>query len=172
MGEGCSDPGYNYNCNKQRPEHCGALAIDGPKLDSLIQDLVWATALRASEQKRVPETAEPWTGEAALKDVEEEIAELQELWQAKKVRASSYVTALDDLNARKNELLADRAYHSVPAGTRSITEELLTNGWENPSIERQRIIVRKVLRAVIVHPAKSRGGRFDPARAEPVFLAA
>lgn len=165
-------PGYNYNCNKQRPEHCGALAIDGPRLDSLIQELVWAQVLRASKQKQVPETAEPWTGEAALRDVEEEIAELQELWKAKKVRAASYVTALDDLNARKNELLADRAYHSVPVGTRSITEELLTNGWENLSIERQRIIVRKVLRAVLIHPAKSRGGRFDPARVEPVFLAA
>ncbi|WP_142216357.1 hypothetical protein [Streptomyces sp. SLBN-118] len=104
--------------------------------------------------------------------MEEEITELQELWTAKKVRAASYVTALDDLNARKNELLADRVYHTVPVGTRSITEELLTKGWENLSIERQRIIVRKVLRAVIIHPAKSRGGRFDPARAEPVFLTA
>jgi hypothetical protein len=64
-------PGYNYNCNKQRPEHCGALSIDGPNLDSLIQELVWAQVLRASQQKRVPETAEPWAGEAALKDVEE-----------------------------------------------------------------------------------------------------
>ncbi|MFE9455945.1 recombinase family protein [Streptomyces californicus] len=163
---------YNYNCNKQRPEQCGALAIDGPQLDTLIQDLVWAQVLRASKQKQVPEAAEPWTGEAALKDVEEEIAELQELWNAKKVRASSYVVALDDLNARKNELLADRAYHSVPAGTRSITEELLTNGWENLSIERQRIIVRKVLRAVVVYPAKHRGGRFAPERVEPVFHAA
>ncbi|MFC9231320.1 recombinase family protein [Streptomyces decoyicus] len=165
-------PGYNYNCNKQRPEHCGALAIDGPQLDELVQDLVWAQVLRASKQKHVPAATEPWTGEAALKDVEAEIAELQALWKAKKVRAASYVTTLDDLNARKNELLADRAYHSVPAGTRSITEELLSNGWENLSIERQRIIVRKVLRAVVIHPAKSRGGRFDPARAEPVFHAA
>ncbi|MFI5865877.1 recombinase family protein [Streptomyces sp. NPDC051546] len=168
--KGARTAGYNYNCNKQRPEHCGRLAIDGPKLDAMIQDLIWAQVLRASKQRSVPGESKPWEGAAALKDIEEEIAELQALWKVKKVRASSYVTALDDLNARKNDLLADRAYHSVPAGTRSITEELLTNGWKNLSIERQRIIVRKVLRALIIHPAKSRGGRFDPERAEPVFL--
>lgn len=162
-------PEYNYNCSKQRPEQCGGLAIDGPKLDALIQDFVWAQVLRASKQKELPKTSEPWGRGDELKDVEEQITELQELWKAKKVRAASYVTTLDDLNAQKNELLADRAYHSVPAGTRSITEELLSSGWENLSIERQRIIVRKVLRAVVIHPAKSRGGRFDPSRVEPVF---
>ncbi|MEU6095732.1 hypothetical protein [Streptomyces sp. NPDC047079] len=97
------------------------------------------------QQKQVPEAAEPWSGGVVLAGVEGEITELQALWKAKKVRAASYVMALDDLNARKNELLADRAYHAVPGGTRS------------------------VLRAVLIHPAKSRGGRFDPARVEPVF---
>lgn len=162
-------PGYNYNCSKQRPEQCGALAIDGPKLDDCMQELVWAQVVRASKRKQDPGTVEPWAREAELKGVKEDLEELQTLWDAKKIRAASYVVALDDLNARKNELLADREYHSVPAGTRSITEELLSNGWGNLPIERQRLIVRKVLRAVIIHPAKSRGGRFDPARAEPVF---
>ncbi|MFC4501719.1 MULTISPECIES: recombinase family protein [Streptomyces] len=162
---------FNYNCNKQRPEHCGALSIDGPKLDEIIRDLVWAQVLKASQQKHIPEDTGPWAREAELKDVEEQISELQALWEAKKVRAASYVVALDDLNGRKNELLVDKADHTVPAGTRSITEELLSSGWGNLSIERQRIIVRKVLRAVVIHPAKSRGGRFDPARAEPVFQA-
>lgn len=164
-------PGYNYNCNKQRPEHCGALSIDGPKLDALIQDLVWAHALRTGKQTQAPENAMPWAREAELKDLKEQIAELQALWEAKKVRAASYVTTLDDLNARKNELLAERAVSVVPAGVRSISDELLAGGWENLSIERQRIIIRKVLRAVLIHPAKSRGGRFDPERAEPVFHA-
>ncbi|GAA3239670.1 hypothetical protein GCM10020256_60970 [Streptomyces thermocoprophilus] len=54
--------------------------------------------------------------EAELRDVEEQISEIQALWEAKKIRASSYVVALDDLNERKNELLADRAVHDVPAG--------------------------------------------------------
>ncbi|MFB9738398.1 recombinase family protein [Streptomyces sp. NPDC057386] len=162
-------PGYNYNCNKQRPENCGALSIDGPKLDDLIQNFVWAQVLRASKMKQVQEPSAPWMREAELRDVEEQISEIQALWEAKKIRASSYVVALDDLNERKNELLADRAVHDVPAGARAITEELLATGWAGLSIERQRAIVRKVLRAVVVHPAKGRGGRFDPARVEPVF---
>ncbi|MCX4453197.1 hypothetical protein OG585_10745 [Streptomyces sp. NBC_01340] len=79
---------------------------------------------------------------------------------------------LGDLNARKNELLVDRADHTVPTGTRAITEELLSNGWGNLSIERQRIIARKVLRTVVIQPAQIRSGRFDAVRAEPVFYAA
>jgi site-specific DNA recombinase len=105
------------------------------------------------------------------KDTEEQITELQAFWAAKRVRAASHVTTPNNLNARKNGLLAQRAYHSVPAGTRSISGELLEEGWENLSIERQRITARKVLQAVVIHPAKSRGGRFAPARAEPVLSA-
>ncbi|WAX80738.1 hypothetical protein [Streptomyces sp. KMM 9044] len=101
--------------------------------------------------------------------MEEEVADLQALWKAKRVKTGTYVTALHDLNARKNELLVDKADHAVPAGTRSITEELPANGWENLPTERQRIVVRKVLRAALIRPAESREGRFDPARVEPVF---
>ncbi|QCX75688.1 hypothetical protein C9F11_10025 [Streptomyces sp. YIM 121038] len=161
--------GYNYNCNKQRPEQCGSLSINGPQLDEMIQNFVWAQVIKASKQKRTLEPPEPWARESELKDVEEQMDELQALWEAKKVRAGSYVTALDDLKAQKNELLADRAVHVIPSGTRAISQELLAKGWEGLSIERQRLIVRKVLRAVIVYPAKSRGGRFDPSRVEPVF---
>ncbi|MFF3417998.1 recombinase family protein [Streptomyces sp. NPDC002698] len=160
--------GYNYNCNKQRPEHCGALSIDGPKLEELIRDYVHARVLKSSKAKSVPEASEPWQGEAQLADLNEQLAELQALWDAKEVRAASYVKTLDDLNARRNELLADRAFHTVPAGERAITEELLSNGWKGLSIERQRIIIRMVTPAVVIHPAKSRGGRFDAGRVEPV----
>ncbi|WP_030386496.1 recombinase family protein [Streptomyces sp. NRRL S-241] len=167
--KGARTPDYQYNCNKQRPEQCGALGIDGKKLDDLVRDLVWALVLRASKQKQVAVTAEPWQGASELAELEADIKELQELWAAKKIRAASFVTTLDDLTARRNDLLTSKALHSVPAGTRAITEELLTHGWAGLSIERQRTIVRKVLKAVVIHPAASRGGRFDPSRAEPVF---
>ncbi|MFE2991384.1 zinc ribbon domain-containing protein [Streptomyces sp. NPDC059262] len=162
-------PIFVYNCNKQRPEQCGGLSIDGPKLDKLIREFVWGQVLRARKALTSPAPAEPWKGEAALKDIEDEFKELQALWEAKEVKAGSYVIARDDLIERKNELLVENATHGVPAGTRAITEELLATGRDGLSIERQRLIVRKVLRAVMIHPAKSRGGRFDPTRVEPVF---
>ncbi|MFI1417765.1 hypothetical protein ACH4VX_07180 [Streptomyces sp. NPDC020731] len=114
--------------------------VKRPGFEQMIRDLVRAQVLRAGRRKQVPEAAEPRAHEDELEGVEEEIADLQALWRAKKVKA----------------------------GTRSTTEELLASGWENLSIERQRIIVRKVLRAVLIHPARSRGGRSDPARVEPV----
>ncbi|MFB7713682.1 recombinase zinc beta ribbon domain-containing protein [Streptomyces sp. NPDC056105] len=151
-------PVYVYNCNKQRPEQCGALSIDGPKLDDMIREFVWAQVLRASKALTSPAPTEPWEGEAALKGVEAELKELQTLWGAQKVTAGSYAITRDDLIERKNKLLVQQATHFVPAGTRAITEELLATGWDGLSIERQRKIIRKVLRAVMIHPAKSPGG--------------
>lgn len=162
---------FAYNCNKSHPEACGKMGVSGPRVDELIKDLVWAQVLRANNNRRVPQQPTTWGKEAELKDVEEEIAELKALWEAKKVRAATYVTTLDELEARRSDLKAERAYHTASPAVRTITPELLKKGWAGLSVERQRIIIRTVLKAVIIHPARDgkRGGAFDPTRVEPVF---
>lgn len=162
---------FAYNCNKSNPDACGRMGASGPRVDDLVKKLVWAQVLRASKNRKVPEPQESWSKEAELKDVEEQIAELKALWEAKKVRAASYVTTLDELEAQRTELKAERAFHTATPAIRVITPELMKNGWEGLSIERQRIIIRSVLKAVIIHPARDgkKGGPFDPSRVEPVF---
>jgi hypothetical protein len=115
-----------------------------------------------------------WTPEkeARLVEVTEEIAELKALWDARKIKVTTYTVALDDLEAERKDLRALRSY-SAPAAVRAVTPELLKDGWDGMSIERQRVVIRSVLRAVIVHPAREgkKGGAFDPKRIEPVFAA-
>lgn len=168
---GTKSQSFAYNCNKSHPDACGRLGATGPRVDELVKSLVWAQVLRASKNRQVPEPKETWSKESELKDVEEQISELKALWEAKRVRASSYVTALDDLESQRTQLKAERAFHTATPAIRVITPELLKNGWEGLSVERQRIIIRSVLKAVIIHPARDgkKGGPFDPARVEPVF---
>ncbi|MGW3323922.1 recombinase family protein [Streptomyces virginiae] len=162
---------FAYNCNKAYPDACGKMGASGPRVDELIKKLVWTQAVAASKERLLAPEPGTWAREGELKDVEEEIAELKALWAAKKVRAASYVVTLDELEAQHMALKADRAVSTATPPIRAITPELMKSGWEGLSVERQRIIVRSVLKAVIIHPARDgmRGGAFDPARVEPVF---
>jgi DNA invertase Pin-like site-specific DNA recombinase len=168
---GTKSQSFAYNCNKSNPDACGKMGVTGPRVDDLIKQLVWAQVLRASKNRQVPKPQDSWEKEADLKDVEEQIAELKALWEAKKVRAATYVTTLDELEVQRTALKAERAFHTATPAIRVITPELLKNGWEGLSVERQRIIIRSVLKAVIIHPARDgkKGGPFDPSRVEPVF---
>ncbi|WP_179079972.1 recombinase family protein [Streptomyces rectiverticillatus] len=163
---------FAYNCNRTNssPEACGKMGASGPRVDELIQELVWAQVVAASKERRIPQEEKPWEKEGELQDVEEQIKELKELWEQKRVRAASYVTALDDLEGRRTQLKAERAVKTYTPAIRTITPELLKAGWDGISIERQRVIIRSVLKAVIIHPSEGgRGGKFDPSRVEPVF---
>lgn len=168
---GTKSDSFAYNCNKSHPEACGRMGVSGPRVDELVKDLVWAQVLRSSANRGVPEPKATWEKESELKHVEEEIAELKALWEAKKVRAATYVTTLDELESQRTQLKAERAFHTTAPAVRVITPELLKKGWDGLTIERQRIVIRSVLKAIIVHPARDgkKGGPFDPSRIEPVF---
>lgn len=166
---------FSYHCNKSStsPEACGGVGVTGPRVDELIKKLIWSVVEKSSQEKKIPEkVSSDWTPEkeARLAVVEQEIKELKALWHEKKVSAVNYVTTLDELETEKKDLRALRAY-SAPAAVRAVTPELLRAGWEGMSVERQRVVIRSILKAVIVHPARDgkKGGAFDRARIEPVF---
>ncbi|MFI5670352.1 recombinase family protein [Streptomyces sp. NPDC051704] len=163
---------FAYNCNKQHPDQCGAMGITGPRVDQLIKDLIFGMVEKASKERSVLEAVEPapWEKEDEFNDVLEQIRELKALWEAKQVRAASFVTALDDLESRRDTLKAERAMSMVPPAIKALSPELLKKGWDGIPVERQRLIVREILTAVVIHPSNGgKGGSFDPTRVEPVF---
>ncbi|BAU88111.1 integrase/recombinase [Streptomyces laurentii] len=163
---------FAYNCNKQHPDQCGGLQVSGPRVDQLIKDLIFGMVEKAATERSILEAAqpEPWEKEDEFNDILEQIEELKALWEAKQVRASSYVTALDDLESRRDDLKAERAMSIVPPAIKVLSPELLTKGWDGLSLERQRLIVREILTAVIIHPSgRGKGRTFDATRVEPVF---
>ncbi|MFF1701354.1 recombinase family protein [Streptomyces sp. NPDC058252] len=168
---------FAYNCNKTStsPEACGKLGVTGPPVDELIKKLIWQIVEKSSQQKKIPEKHHSdWTPEkeARLAVVEQELKDIKALWDAKKVGAVIYMTTFDQLEAERKDLRALRAF-SAPAAVRAVTPELLRAGWEGMSVERQRVVIRSVLTAVVVYPARDgkKGGPFDRKRIEPVFAA-
>jgi DNA invertase Pin-like site-specific DNA recombinase len=168
---------YNYNCNQtsSSPEACGRMGVTGSRVDELVKALIMAIVEKSAKERKVPEKVHSdWTPEkeARLAVVEQELKDLKAQWDAREIKVTTYTVVLESLEGEKKELRALRAF-SAPAAVRAVTPELLRVGWEGMSVERQRIVIRSILQAVIVHPAREgkRGGPFDPARIEPVFAA-
>lgn len=159
---------YAYACQKRKADECGRMNITGPPVDKMVRQLVWATVERSMSGLEVKKEAE-WTRQAELDDVLQQIKELQEQWDKREIRASIYVATLEDLESDRDKLKAERALHLAETQN-PVREDVIRKGWQGLSLERQRDVVRSVLTAVMIHPAKSRGANFDAARVEPVFV--
>jgi DNA invertase Pin-like site-specific DNA recombinase len=161
---------YAYSCQKRQADECGRMQITGPPVDKMVRQLVWATVERSLVGLEVKKDTE-WTKQAELDEVQQEIKDLQQKWEKREIRASIYVATLEDLESDRDRLKAERALHLAETQA-PVQEDVIRKGWQGLSLERQREVVRSVLTAVLIHPAKSRGANFDAARVEPVFTEA
>jgi DNA invertase Pin-like site-specific DNA recombinase len=161
---------YAYACQKRKADECGRMNITGPPVDKMVRQLVWAVVERSMSGLEV-QKEQAWPRQAELDDVMQQLKELQAQWDRREIRASIYVAAKEDLESDRDNLKADRALHIAQAQS-PVQEDVIRKGWQGLSLERQRDVVRSVLTAVMIHPAKSRGANFDAARVEPVFTEA
>src|SRR5690606_22460098 len=148
----------------------GRMNISGPPVDKMVRELVWGVVERSMVGLEV-QKEQVWSRQAELDDVEQQIKELQAKWERREIRASIYVSVLEGLESDRDALKADRALHTAQAQF-PVRDDVIRKGWEGLSLERQREVVRSVLKAVLIHPAKSRGANFNAGRVEPVFVEA
>lgn len=158
---------YAYNCQKRKADECGRMQVTGPPVDEMVRQLVWGVVQRSMSGLEV-QKEQTWAKQAELDRVEAEIKELQAKWERREIRASIYVTTLEDLESDRDTLKGERALFTAGVST-PIRTDVIERGWAGLSLERQREVVRQVLTAVLIHPAKSRGANFDASRIEPVF---
>jgi hypothetical protein len=168
--KGVKTDSYAYACQKRQADECGRMNITGAPVDKMVRELVWSVVERSMGSLEVKKDT-AWTRQAELDEVEQEIKELKTKWEAREIRASIYVSTLEALESDRDSLKADRALHTADAQS-PVREDIIRKGWKGLSLERQREVVRSVLTAVMIHPAKSRGANFDAARVEPVFTEA
>jgi DNA invertase Pin-like site-specific DNA recombinase len=161
---------YAYVCEKRFADQCGALSISGGPTDELVRKLVWGSLQRSLAARDVKKTVS-WGRDNELTLVEKDIAELKAKWSKREIRAAIYATTLESLEQERDALRADKALF-ITSAEQPIEKAVLESGWTGLSLERQRDVVRTVLVTALMHPAKSRGARFDPSRIEPVFTAA
>jgi DNA invertase Pin-like site-specific DNA recombinase len=158
---------YAYTCLKRHADQCGKMQIVGMPVDEMVRNLVWGVVERSLVGQEVRQET-TWPRQQELDEVEVEIRALKKKWDAREIRASIYVSTLEALETDRDSLKADRALFMTAAIPVS-RDDVIKKGWAGLSLERQREVVRSVLSAVLVHPAKSRGANFDAARVEPVF---
>ncbi len=157
---------FSYACKVPTSGGCGKVAITGPKLDSLITDLI----LRYLADRSVEHRAEPWPNDAALVDATDKIAELMKGFRDGQLSADLVfpnVRELEDRIARLREERSRWLSKEVALESRPIDA---AEAWPGMDTDQRRLVIQSVLSAVVVRPAVKRGGRFDPDRVKPVWV--
>jgi DNA invertase Pin-like site-specific DNA recombinase len=158
-----------YRCAKDAGG-CGNITISRPHAEDAIRGLVSDVLMAASAQKETEEVGPKWEKAGELAALEAEFAELQRMWKANEIKTTSYVIGREKLEGEIDQLRGEKAV-ALARPVKAPTLEVIKDGWEKLSIERQREVIMSVLAAVMVAKGKGkqRAGGIDHSRLTPVF---
>ncbi|MFI1796381.1 recombinase family protein [Streptomyces sp. NPDC020379] len=164
-----SSPYPKYRCSRDAGG-CGNVSISRPHTEKAVRDLV-TTVLAELTARRETEAVQPiWEKSTELAATEKEFEELNALWKAGKIKATTYAITREPLEERLNQLRGERAVALArPMAVPSL--DLLKDGWEKMSVERGRDVIKSVLTSVLVakHERRITGKGIDHKRLTPVF---
>lgn len=162
-----------YRCAKDAGG-CGNITISRKPAEDAVRGLVSDVLMAATAQKETEEVGPKWEKSTELTALEEEFAEIHQLWKEDKLKTSSYLMGREKLEAEIDRLRGERAV-ALSRPTKAPSLEVIKGGWDKLSIERQREVIFSVLTAVMVAARKGvpAGGRvdrgIDHSRLTPVF---
>lgn len=146
---------------------CGGVARVAPPVDELVIQLVLED--QARQQIRMEEEVAPWTGEAELGSVMADINELTEAVKSKTVSMSVMLSLMPDLERRRDALLRERRAALAEQAQSTVITVGSREEFDALPLDRQRALVLKSLKAVVVHPAGRGRRKFDPDLIEPIW---
>ncbi len=156
---------FAYSCKSPTNGGCGRVSISGPKLDELISELV----VRYLSGQELKTEDEPWEGEDELSTVSNRVQELMSAYSTGELSSDAVFPVVSKLEDQVRRLRSDRAAWLRERATIESRPANITDAWPNMDIDQRRAVIGTVLHAVAIKPSSSRGGRFDPDRAEPVW---
>lgn len=146
---------------------CGGVARVADPIDKLITGLVLED--QARQRVKAEELPEPWAGEAELGEVMSDINELTEAVKAKRVSMSVMLGLMPELESRRDRLQRERR----AALAEQAQTTVLTVGSEDEflamNLDRQRALVLRTIKAVVIHPAGRGQRKFNPDLIEPIW---
>lgn len=162
-----------YDCRRDvGRDACGKLSIVAEPLDELIRDMV-LDALDGPELARAMLTrSDPNTTAenlaSQIRADEDKLTQLAEAFADDVLTPAQLKAATTKLRRR---IAAARDQLATLDGRRELGRYLghgneLRTRWQTVNLDQRRAVIRSVVDAVIIHPAKPGGGRFDPDRAE------
>lgn len=158
-----------YRCSRDAGG-CGNITISRKHSEDAIRALVSDVLMAASAQKETEEEGPKWEKAEELAALEKEFSELHQLWKEDKIKTTSYVIGREKLEGEIDQLRGERAV-ALARPTKAPSLEVIKDGWDRLSIERQREVILSVLTAVMVAKGKgyTKGGGIDHSRLTPVF---
>ncbi|MGW1029247.1 recombinase family protein [Streptomyces sp. NPDC002577] len=166
--EGSKGSRFTYRCPAAKDGGCGKVSRAGEPLDQHIINLIHDAEARLKAP--ASDTAE-WPGAARLAEVEQEISELISAMNGKKISAATAIAMLEPLERERDELGYERNRHTVEQVKTSAATIDLSEEFERLPIERQRAVVMKHIRAIVVHPAGRGARKFNPDLLDVVWAA-
>jgi site-specific DNA recombinase len=158
---------YSYRCPASTDGGCGKVSRAGEPVDRHVINIIRdAKALTADDPHA--ESPDEWPGDARLAEIEAEIAEYVQARKDKRITAPTLITLLEPLEAEREKLKHERTLFIVEKA-RAADAEGMSEEFERLPVERQRAIVMRYIKAVIVSPAGRGTRRFDPRLLEIVW---
>lgn len=159
-----------YLC--QGPDGCNGLGIGATPLEDHVRDelIVWldspASRAAAAEDEHQAQRDDLT---AALAEVARRKVSLTTRWTRGDLDDEEWDIARADLEQQRSDLSAALAAVPPPAAA-GLDPDELREDWAEMTLGERRLIVAKHLDLVTVHPAKRRGGGFDPDRVTIRFV--
>ncbi|MET7984528.1 recombinase family protein [Streptomyces sp. NPDC005281] len=150
---------------------CGNVSIIRNKTDEIIRQLVSEYLEKAAASLSLAKEPEEkqWEKAPDLTEAESELAKIKTMYNAGEIKPTTYAIMLDDLEGKIEKLRGERALYQATRPNLAPSLDALKDGWGQLSIERQRDVIRSVLRSVLVGPTSKRGAGVDLSRLTPVF---
>ncbi|KOV65724.1 hypothetical protein ADL00_19005 [Streptomyces sp. AS58] len=157
--EGSNGSRFTYRCPAAKDGGCGKVSRAGEPIDGHIIALVHDAEARLKAPASGPVE---WAGAARLAEVEQDISDLISAMNSRTLKAPTVIAMLEPLEKERDELEYERKRHTVEQVKASAATVDLTEEFERLPIERQRAVIIKHIKAVMVAPAGRGARRFNP----------
>lgn len=164
----------NYRCLGKVAGGCGGTTRNGPRLDKLIEDLLFAH-LKANAPEAASLAAEDDDSPAArdLADVQRRLLELRTGYAQGTVTDETFFATTPLLEARQRKLkaeLAKKARTRTGRLARSKSADEVRQEWDAGNVAVRRAILSRYLQAIVVRKSSVHGpGELDYAAIEPIW---
>lgn len=156
-----------YCCDRSGyAKGCGKIARIGEPVDHMVTELVLADQRRAHLKAGNGD----WSNiqEERLNSIIADITELRAAYTAKKVSMATLLDLLDPLERERNGLALIKR-RAEREGRKTKVVEHTRETFEALPLERQRALILRSLRAVVIHPQGKGVAKFNPDLIEPIW---
>ncbi len=162
-----------YRCPPKGNTGCGSISRNMDKLDSLIEDLLFAhIAANAPGDTDLPAASADDPEAAELTGVQSRLATLRTGYAQGTVSDETMFSTVPQLEARERKLkseLAKKTKARMSRLTRSKPVDDVRREWDAGDVAARRAILSRYLQAIVVRKSATHGTRFDYSAIEPIW---